>query len=96
MTEPNTALAGEIQEISFARSRASMATFSEERAPSRPFGRWSFASMVKTRDSLEKRSGTRGVGKGQNPNRDKRPFRHNVPHADRSLWWIIFAVEAAF
>jgi len=39
MTEPNTALAGEMQEISFTRSRASMATFSEERAPSRGFGR---------------------------------------------------------
>ena len=39
MTEPNTALAGEMQEISFARSKASMATFIAERKPSRPFGR---------------------------------------------------------
>ena len=50
MTEPNTALAGEMQEISFARSRASMATFNEERAPSRGFGRWGFVSMVEARD----------------------------------------------
>jgi len=54
MTELNTALAGEMQEISFARSRASMATFSKERAPSRPFGRWDFAPMVKTRGDWEK------------------------------------------
>jgi len=54
MTEPNTALAGDIQEISFARFRASMATFSGERKPSRPFGRWDLASMVKTRGNWEK------------------------------------------
>ena len=53
-TEPNTALAGVILEISFARFSPSMATFSEERAPSRPFGCWDLAAMAKTQDSCEK------------------------------------------
>ena len=53
MREPNTALAGEIQEISFARSRAPMTTFNEERASSRGFDRWDFVSMVDVRGSWE-------------------------------------------
>lgn len=53
MTEPNTALAGVIQEISFARPRASMATFNEDRAPSRGFGRWDFVSMVEAQGGWE-------------------------------------------
>ena len=45
-TEPKTAFAGVILEISFARFMASMATFSEEITPFRPFGRWDLASIV--------------------------------------------------
>ena len=39
LTEPKTALAGVMLESSFARFRASIAIFSEERTASRPFGR---------------------------------------------------------
>ena len=39
LTEPKTAVAGVILEISFARFSPSMATLREERIPSRPFGR---------------------------------------------------------
>ena len=55
LTEPNAALAGAIPDISFARFRASMVTFNEERAPFRPFGlgRLETVSMVGTRDSGE-------------------------------------------
>jgi len=38
LTEPKTALAGVTLAASFARFRASMATFNEEMVPSRPFG----------------------------------------------------------
>ena len=51
---PKAALAGVMLEISFARFRVSMATFSEERALSRPFGRWDLASMVRMQGSCEK------------------------------------------
>ena len=54
VTEPKTALAGVMLETSFARFRVSMATFSKERAPSRPFGRWDLAAMVEMQDSWEK------------------------------------------
>ena len=67
MTEPNTAFAGEIQEISFARSRASMATFSAERKLSRPFGRWGLVSIVKIRFGLEKTVWDVGYGGGSEP-----------------------------
>jgi len=42
------ALAGVMLETSFARFRTSMATFSEERTPFRPFGRWNSAAMVES------------------------------------------------
>jgi len=48
LTVPNTALAGKIPHISFARFRASMDTFNEVRVLSRPFGRWDLGSMVET------------------------------------------------
>ena len=48
LTEPKTALAGVILESSFARFKASMATFNAEIMLSRPLGRWGSASMVET------------------------------------------------
>jgi len=46
LTVPKTALAGVTLETSFARFRASMAIFSEERAPPCPLGRWESVAMV--------------------------------------------------
>ena len=51
---PNAALAGIILETSFARFRASIATFSEEGTPSRPFGRWKLAVMGETQGSCKR------------------------------------------
>ena len=52
---PKTAFAGVMLETSFARFMASIATFSEERTPSRrPFGRWDLASMVQIQRGDEK------------------------------------------
>ena len=42
-----------------------MAPFSEERAPSRPFGRWDLAVMVGTKGICEK--AVRGVGRKEGP-----------------------------
>jgi len=53
-TEPKVALACVILESSFARSRASIAPFNEERAPSGPFGCRDFAAMVETQGSRKK------------------------------------------
>jgi hypothetical protein len=46
LTEPKTALAGVILEISFARFSASMVTFSAERTPFRRFCRWELEVIV--------------------------------------------------
>ena len=51
--EANAVFAGVTLEASFARLRASIATFSEERAPSCPFGRWDIVAMVGTQGSHE-------------------------------------------
>jgi len=51
---PKAALAGVMLEASFARLRKSMATFSEERALPRPFGRWDLAAMVGMQGGCEK------------------------------------------
>ena len=53
LTELKTALAGVTLESSFARFRASMAIFSEERTASRPFGRWDLSAMVEKKGSYE-------------------------------------------
>jgi len=45
LTEPKAALAGVTLETSFARFTASMATFNEERIPSRSFGRLDLVSI---------------------------------------------------
>jgi hypothetical protein len=45
-TEPKTALAGVMLEISFARFRPSIATFNAEMAPSRPFCCWDVVAIV--------------------------------------------------
>ena len=54
LTEPKTALAGVMLDISFARFKASMATFNADIAPSRSLGRWDPAFMVETRGSGER------------------------------------------
>ena len=46
LTEPKTALAGVALEISFARFKASIATFKEERRPSRVFDSWGLVAIV--------------------------------------------------
>ena len=75
-TKPNNALAGAIQETSFARSKTSMATFNEVRTPSRPFDRWGpdFGSIVKTGGRWGKWYSTRVVREDPNHNRDEQPF----------------------
>jgi len=54
LVELNAALTGGIVETSFAVLRMSMAAFSEERAPSLPFGGWDLVVIVGTRGSSEK------------------------------------------
>jgi hypothetical protein len=53
VAEVNAVLAGVTLVASFAIFKASIAIFngSEERTPSRPFGRWVFVVMVETGDS---------------------------------------------
>ena len=46
LTEPKTAFAGVTLEISFARFRASMATFMVVRVLSRPLDRWDFGAIA--------------------------------------------------
>ena len=75
-----TALAGVMLERSFATFKASIAAFSNERAPSRPFGRWEFASMVGTQEN----GVAPAVRKDPVPNRDGRPFCHDTPRASRN------------
>jgi len=53
LTVPKTALAGVMLETSFARFRASIAMFSEERAPSRPFGCWDLVAIIDVQGSWE-------------------------------------------
>jgi len=53
LAEPKMALAGVTAETSFARFKASMAAFSKERVPSRPFGRWDLVAMVEVRGGCE-------------------------------------------
>ena len=67
MTDPKTALAGVILEISFARFEASIATFSEERTPPRPFGRWDLISMTQSKGSRENKTRGGGCERGCEP-----------------------------
>ena len=46
LTTPKAAFAGVMSITSFARFTASIATFKEERTPSRRFGCWGFGVMV--------------------------------------------------
>ena len=57
MTDPKTALAGVMLEISFARFVDSMATFSEEKTPPRPFGRCDLISMTQSGGNRENTMG---------------------------------------
>ena len=67
LTEPNTARAGAIVEMSFARFKASMAMFSAERTLSRPFVRCESASMVATGGNYEEMVWDVGCAKGPEP-----------------------------
>lgn len=58
LAEPKIALAGVMLETSFARFTVSMAAFSKERASSRRFVRWDFASMAEVQDNCENDAGT--------------------------------------
>jgi hypothetical protein len=46
LAEVNAALAGVTLVAPFARFKAPMATFSDERAPSRPLGLWDLSAVV--------------------------------------------------
>jgi len=67
LTDPKTALAGVMLEISFARFMASIAMFNEERVPSRPFGRWDLAAIVKIQRGGEKAVSREAVKRGSGP-----------------------------
>ena len=56
----NVALAGVTLVASFARFKAPMATVSDERTPSCPFGRWDLSAMV---EATRKRCGVQAVRK---------------------------------
>ena len=66
-TEPKTAFAGVMLEISFARFETSMNTFKAESTPSRSFGRWEFVAIVETGGNREK-VWTKAAKKDPNPN----------------------------
>ena len=68
LAEPNAALAGVILEVSFARLRASMAAFNEDRAPSCPFGRLDLSTMVGTQVSCKRVQAVR-----KNPDKNGHP-----------------------
>ena len=65
---------------SFARFRAPIASFSEERTSS-PFGSRDLVAMVKTRGGCEKRYGVPAVMKNPSPNRGGRQPLHRMPRA---------------
>ena len=81
LAEPNAALAGVILEVSFARLRAPMAVFNEDRAPSCPFDRLDLSAIVEIRVSCKEVQAVR-----KNRNKDGRPYCHHLPHADRPIW----------
>jgi len=71
LTEPKTALAGVMLEISFARFMASIAIFNEERFLSFPSDRWGLVSIVETqrggenpvlREAVRKSTALRKIG----------------------------------
>ena len=79
LAEPKTALAGVMDEISFARFIASMATSNAGRAPSRSFNFKDSVAIVGTRRWWEKIGRRTGcVGKSK-PHIDERGFRHDTP-----------------
>ena len=54
LTDPKTALAGVMLEISFPRSKVAMATVNNETARSPPFVGWHLEAIVEPRGSREK------------------------------------------
>lgn len=84
LVDANTALAGVMLEISFARSRASMATFNVERAPSRPFCCWGVKSSSKHAVVARKWCGTQPGREKPNVEGGVGPIFMNV-HANVAL-----------
>ena len=80
LTEPKTALAGVTLETSFARFMASIATFNDERTPSRRSCRWESGSMVEGQGRGERRCCRQAVRKGPDLHGHERSFFHDVPH----------------
>ena len=67
LVEANAVFTGMMLEASLARLRASMAKFSEERAPPCSVGCWDSVAMVETQDSHEEAvRGVHAVRKNQN------------------------------
>lgn len=94
LTEPNTALAGAMPEISFARFRDSTAMFNEERTLSCPFGRWDPVTMARTRGDCKRVVWEAGCEEELGPNIGGRPFWHDTTRANDSAtrrefrsWW---------
>ena len=52
LVELNATLAGAMLETSFAIFKISTAAFSEERTPSRPFGRWALSVIVQMEKAM--------------------------------------------
>jgi len=61
LVEPNAASTRAMVEFSFARPMAVIATFSEERTPSCPLGRWDSPLIVETQGGC-KGAGSSSVG----------------------------------
>ena len=86
MTDPKTALAGVMLEISFARFEASIATFSEERTPPRPFGRCDLISMTQVKAVARTRREVEGVNEDANPNKEIASVNRAIRRRSSQLW----------
>jgi hypothetical protein len=87
LTEPKTALAGVTLETSFARFKASMATFNAERRPPHPFGRWESVAIAETCAGAGEWFGKEAVRKKPNADADGRSFHHKVPCVQLGCPW---------
>lgn len=59
-TEPKAALAGVMVDLSFARFRVSMGTFSFEKVSPCSFGRWDVEAIIDARGGYKKTAGDAG------------------------------------
>ena len=65
LVEAKTALAGEMLDSSFARSRSPMTSFNFDKLPSRPVCRWDVGTILGIRSSYDEMKVVRG---SLNPN----------------------------